>query len=280
MVPFFLSAKHGDFVLLRGDYISTVTETYGEWADLEIDLLTSLLDPDDIVIDVGANLGLVTVPLARAVPRGRVLAFEPQRILYYGLCGNIVLNACANVYASHAAVGDRDGWIEVPEFDFDRDTMRNYGATSLLDGHAGVPRSRTMIVRLDTAVPDDLPRPIRLIKVDAEGMERQVLQGAAKVVERDRPFLFLECNERARGGALLRLVQELGYAPYWFCTQAFSPTNHFGRADNLLGNGGDIAVLCYPPTEPRRHHGLLPAVDLEFLERPVWCSSQNTRWAR
>jgi FkbM family methyltransferase len=46
------------------------------------------------VLEVGANIGVFTVPLARFVhPGGRVIAFEPQRIMYQMLCGNLALNA-------------------------------------------------------------------------------------------------------------------------------------------------------------------------------------------
>ena len=65
----------------------------------------ALIEPGDVVVDVGADIGALTVPLARAVgPAGRVLAFEPQPTVFQNLCANLALNDLLHVQAFNAAL--------------------------------------------------------------------------------------------------------------------------------------------------------------------------------
>ncbi len=83
------------------------------------------------MLDIGANLGAYSIPLAKSMRDvgGVLMAFEPQRILYYQLCGNVVLNRLDNFIAINKAVGDYDGDIEIPEINYENNT--NIGAFSL-----------------------------------------------------------------------------------------------------------------------------------------------------
>src|SRR5215472_8442470 len=86
----------------------------------EIVFLTDVLrlcGNDLTAIDVGANVGTHALAFARAVGSlGAVHAFEPQRIIFNMLCGSIALNShCYNM-----AVGDRQGSIEIPQFDYSK----------------------------------------------------------------------------------------------------------------------------------------------------------------
>ena len=73
--------RHGKLMYLLNDaYIGRSLDVYGEYSEGEIDLFRQLLRPGDVAIDVGANIGALTVPMARLVqPGGAVVAFEPQR---------------------------------------------------------------------------------------------------------------------------------------------------------------------------------------------------------
>jgi len=80
---------------------------------LQVTMLTSRLRHDDVVIDVGANIGAITVPLAKAVPDGLVISFEPQRITNQILGANAQLNSLSNVVVKRAGAGDEPGLIPV-----------------------------------------------------------------------------------------------------------------------------------------------------------------------
>ena len=67
---------------------------------------------------MGANFGCFALALARiAGPKGKVHAFEAQRVIFDMLCGSVALNGLTQVFCHHVAVGDREGVIEVPQFD-------------------------------------------------------------------------------------------------------------------------------------------------------------------
>lgn len=73
-----INAKHGTFLIPPKDiYIGRSLEVYGEWCEGEVALFAQLLKPGATVVEVGANIGSHTVPIARAVgPTGMVFAIE------------------------------------------------------------------------------------------------------------------------------------------------------------------------------------------------------------
>ena len=93
--------RHGLVAYNRNDqYVGRSLQVYGEYSELEAQFLAAWLQPGDVVVEAGANIGPVTVPLARAVgPEGRVYAYEPQRLVFQLLCCNLALNELGNVVA-------------------------------------------------------------------------------------------------------------------------------------------------------------------------------------
>src|SRR5205807_9301248 len=108
MKTFIKDCRWGRFILLRGDFISMYTDLYGEWSELEVKLFQKILKPESNVVEIGANLGLHTVPLAKVANKGRIICLEPQRIIFQMLCANIALNNLTNVFAYNAAASDAD----------------------------------------------------------------------------------------------------------------------------------------------------------------------------
>ena len=99
--------------------IGRLFDTYGEFSESEVEMLGKLVSRGDTVIEVGANIGALTVPLAKFVgPQGNVVAFEPQRILFQNLCANIALNGLTNVRTANAAVGRENGSVTLPKIDY------------------------------------------------------------------------------------------------------------------------------------------------------------------
>jgi len=167
-------------------------------------------------IDVGANFGAYTLALARFVgPRGVVHAFEPQRIIYNMLAGSVALNSLTHVFCHHAAVGRSEGRVEIPQFDYGQPL--NFGSIEFtpeqrepLHQRRQHDPQRVEYVPLTTIDRFEFPR-VHLMKVDAEGMEMDVLDGAMNTLRRCRPVLYLEFlkNDKA---ALQQKVAALDYA--------------------------------------------------------------------
>ena len=112
-----VACRHGSFVINVNDsWIGRSLDVYGEWAEEEIALLSDFVKEGDVVADVGANIGTFAVPLARLVgASGKVVAFEPQRIISQLLSANLVLNEITNVGVYNAGVGNSDTPLAVPE---------------------------------------------------------------------------------------------------------------------------------------------------------------------
>lgn len=149
---------------------------------------------DGIVVDIGANLGSYAVPLAKQHPHLQFEAFEAQRIIYYQLCANTFLNRLSNVYTHNVGLSNEKRITNYVLPNYSEET--NIGAFSIdFDTRAngyevkseGV-TERMIIIPLDAIQYEK----IRLIKIDVEGHELQVLLGAEHTLRENNypPIIF------------------------------------------------------------------------------------------
>ncbi|HVS15241.1 MAG TPA: FkbM family methyltransferase [Thermoanaerobaculia bacterium] len=234
------TARHGSFLVLRHDrYVGRSLRIYGEWSEPELELLQGLTRPGSTVVEVGANVGAHTVPLARRVgERGRLLAFEPQRLVARLLAANLARNGCAHVEARPVAVGESAGGARIPAPDYRRPA--NFGGVAVGAGDDLVP-----LVRLDDELGREARR-VELLKIDVEGMELEVLAGAERLIARDRPWIYLENDRPARSPALIRRLIALGYRARWHLPPLFSPDNFRGVRENVFPRMVSCNMLAVP----------------------------------
>jgi FkbM family methyltransferase len=256
-----VEARHGRFYVLRHDiYIGRSMIEYGQWTESEFTLMSQVLRPGDTAIDVGANIGCLTVPIAQAVgPTGCVYGFEPQPGLHRILSANTLINGLHNVRLFNAGCGAEPSVLTLDEHAFDQEW--NYGAMSLdvlSGGHAGLTR-RVPIVALDDVVQH---QGVRLIKIDVEGAENAVLLGAKGIIERDKPALYVEAEMRAQTRDVLETLFGMGYAAYWHLGVVFEENNFKNNPNNIYPGVSCINLFCLPADS-------LPAVvGLTRVERP------------
>jgi hypothetical protein len=98
----------------------------------------------------------------------------------------------------------------------------------------------------------------RLIKIDVEGMELDVLQGGAKTIAKLRPFLYVENDRKDRSDALIRYIDSLGYEMFWHRPPLFNPDNYFKNPVNVFGNIVSLNMLCIPRPSSISIQGLPP----------------------
>jgi FkbM family methyltransferase len=168
--------------------------------------------PGGVAIDIGANLGEWTLPLARAVgPAGRMLAIEPAPRAAAALDKTLAANALTQVELVRCALGDRNGAAEfaVPLVT----SARSDTGTAHLGGAAGHDVVTVALRRLDTLAAERGLDRIDLVKIDVEGHERPVLDGAAATLARFRPVLVLETGHEGDGDrpAIHDRLAGLGY---------------------------------------------------------------------
>jgi len=161
------------------------------------------------IVDVGANLGSFSIDFAYLVgDKGKVYSFEPQRLIYYQLCGNIFMNGLDNVHCHNVAVGDSNDplFIETPDY-HDKKTV-NFGNVKISDEGDIVNQKR-----LDDFEFEDLV----IIKIDVQGYEEHVIDGAINTIAKHRPYLFVEFEEdmlKIMGSSeefLTTKIESLGY---------------------------------------------------------------------
>jgi FkbM family methyltransferase len=149
------------------------------FSDNQIDLT------DTEILDIGANNGHFTVEFAHYVgDEGKVYSFEPQRVIFQQLCGNVFFNGLDNVFAYNVAVGHNSGSVNVEKVDYHNSGNVNFGDVHIVnDEGESVP-----MIRID----DMEFKNISVIKIDVQGFEQLVIQGAKNTINKFRPFIFVE----------------------------------------------------------------------------------------
>lgn len=215
-------ARHGLMLFNRRDrYIGRSLDRYGEFSEGECDLFRQLLKPGQTVVEAGANVGAHTLPLAQLVGKtGRVFAFEPQRVLFQILCGNVALNGRTNVECSQKALGDQPGWLRAAAVDYGQES--NLGGVHLGSGESGEAVEVRTLDSLQLAA-------CHLLKVDVEGMELSVLRGGVQTIAAHRPLLYVENDRPEQSPALIEFLLAQGYELYWHLPPLFRGDNYFGN---------------------------------------------------
>ncbi len=182
----------------------------------EYPILDSLLSTGDWAIDVGANIGHYTKRMSEIVgEHGRIIAFEPIGDTFSLLAANLQAFRYKNVSLLNAAASDQTGiaGMSIPHFE---NGMRNYYEASITTNGDGL---QAMTLAIDSLC---LPSAVRLVKIDAEGHELNVLRGMTQLLSRDKPVLIIEVSSREVDSFL----EPLGYSRE---TLPNSP-NHIYRA--------------------------------------------------
>jgi FkbM family methyltransferase len=195
----------------------------GHYERDEIGFVRSVLGPGQCAIDVGAHIGFFTIQMAAIVgAEGRVYAFEPFDANADLLVRSIEENRFSDrVVFERAAVGAARGRATLT---FPRETLNSGGAYLLKQGAGALANHETRevpTVALDDLLTPALPRPVRLIKMDVEGAEPQVIRGAGRLLREDRPAILSELHpaqlERASGISpqeFLEALDVLGYSAH------------------------------------------------------------------
>lgn len=176
----------------------------------ELAIIRAHLRPGDLVCDIGAHKGSYTFWLSRWVKSGRVVAFEPQPKLAAYLRVALARVGCSNVIVEEKGVAAATG-----EATFFIPSPNSPGASFVIREEAAVnvQRLSVPVVALDDYFPPG--QRIALLKIDAEGLEAAIFQGAQRILRESRPVLVFECeNRHLATGSVADVVALLGSFGY------------------------------------------------------------------
>lgn len=177
--------------------------------DAEEKFFRKLLKRKDVFVDVGANVGFFTLLASHLVgPYGRVYAFEPNARVFNFLQGNLSLNRIINVTAMNVALGNENttGYLHIPK------KKDDHSCVSLDRSGVSIP-----IRRLDDMSIEE--KSVDLLKLDVEGYEKYVLEGAKDTLKKVRCIFFeaLTLNTVRYGytiPVLIETLTKLGFKIY------------------------------------------------------------------
>jgi FkbM family methyltransferase len=208
-------------------------------------LLRRRLPSDAVAIDGGSHIGVISLLLAALCPAGHVYAFEPVPETMAHLEHNIAANGITNVTVEQVALYRDDGEMTLA-------VDESYPGGS----HIGEGKCRVTTARLDTWVAARGLDRLDVLKLDVEGAEPAVLDGAAETLRRFQPLTVVECNPVA-----LPRVDGTGYRDLFHRLRGLFP------AVALIGRGGAVVPLVNDRhlELALNHHGVIDLVGLPRL---------------
>ncbi len=210
-------------------------------------VLKQALRPGSVFMDVGANIGAMSITAARRwCPQGRVIAFEASPGIHRYLAHNAAQNAIAGLTILHRAVSNASGltlpFYEAPDAKF--------GMGSLADRFGGQ-ETGVPTLTLDDAMQQLAIERVDVIKVDVEGFELEVFQGSQRLLQQDpSPLIVFEFNDwaeardgAAKAGDAQRFLRSLGYT-----TLAIKPFLQGDHAEQpvMTSGGCDFVAFRHP----------------------------------
>lgn len=195
------------------------------------EMLKALLDPGATALDCGANIGLYSRYLVSVLGCARVHAFEPDPENLSLLARNLRLGGIENrVTVWPAAVGDVDGWQEfqIDDVQSASGTLSRASRGGPSEGRRNLglrPLTRTVqCVSLDRLAAEGRISPPDVIKVDVEGAEDLLLEGARGLLERERPNLVIELHGAPVAREVLTSLLDLRYACVGEVAESLDPS--------------------------------------------------------
>lgn len=219
-----VSSDHGSMIVNRFD-CNHEQVGHGQWLldhgsassiEAHHTLLSLREEKNPVIFDIGANIGTYATWVAKMFPYGTIHCFEPQRLVFQMLSGNIALNNFDNVFTYNMAIGQHNECIMIDEPDYYQ--KEDFGIFSLVEDKITSKSGRSCVVQVitvDSFVETFKIPKVDFLKIDVEGMDIAVLKGAQQTLSKFNPIIFIEHSDN-RKSILNEIVDYLGLDKYHY----------------------------------------------------------------
>lgn len=233
-------------ILDRASYISSAIYWGGHHSLPLVRFLRRYLKSEMTLVDVGANIGEITLFAAKKLTAGRVLAFEPNPDVFSELSLNVALNQFTAVELFNLALYNQEGRVPLYAEDDRPFGTRNTGVTSVFFAGSEHQLATVPLRKFDEIAREAMLTRLDVMKIDVEGAEWMVLRGAEDSIRRFRPVIIVEISAST------------------FARAGYTPCDLFDYFDSLaydirdLENGSTkLAPECDAICVPRESKGLV-----------------------
>jgi FkbM family methyltransferase len=187
----------------------------GDWFEDEVRFVRLFLKPRQAAIDIGANYGVFTLPMAKVVgPEGRIWAFEPATSTAAFLAESVDANGFAHVTLDRRALSEKAGTAQLSLNDNSElnELIRDSGAARIAE--TGIAET-VALTTLDDAMERYQWSDIAFLKIDAEGEEAAIIRGGSRFFRTLSPLVQYEINAgQSFRLDLIKDFQDIGYSSY------------------------------------------------------------------
>lgn len=216
-----IPTKYGSVSYSEDDPVCKCLKLYGEWADVQVRFLQELLQPGDVVLEIGVRVGTSTLAMARSVaPEGTVHAYEFAGPGLDALRSTAEENDIGNVVVN----------------ELDESFSRSFVSTSLTDAEV------THIASTGHPAIND----VALIKVDTTRVPTKAIADFNSLVLRGGPLIFLTFESLEEAYSAFSQMLRPSYKAYFIATAAFNKDNVSEVETNILGPAMDCGMLLCP----------------------------------
>jgi len=238
------------------DYHITQHGIIQDWIAIKI---KDLVSKNATIFDIGANVGLLTLPFAKQIPDGMVYSFEADSDNYSKLETNVKINNFKNVKTFHKAIQDDPNKKTITFYKrraIDGDKLVNNGLSTLekIDLHV-VDSVEVGCSTIDNFVSENNVQSLDFIKIDVEGSEIKVLKGGIKTIQSRQPIILYEysttidkLSNSENSQQSFDFIQELGYTQF-----VIQNENKLVRLDSYDPKLDSVNVIAFPRNHDFKH---------------------------
>ena len=208
--------------------------------EVELRLLPLLCDRSLVSLDIGAHHGIYT--LGTSLFSRRVVAVEPQYHLAQALRESMPPRATLVEGALSREPGKAT--LKIPLREWDSRSHLDFGG----EDDSGWRSQRVSLFRMD----DIVQEPVGFVKIDVEGHEREVLEGALRIIGSDKPSFLIEIEEGHRSGSVADIANFMeghGYRSFFVDGDLIRPIREFDidrhQSTALIGEGDRVSYKDY-----------------------------------